>query len=62
MNQTANNIVELDIISSADTNKNNLRSHCYLSLFYPEPSKYNENSVALLFSFFIKFTRNKKYI
>lgn len=35
MNQTANNIFELDIISSADTNKNNFCSHCY---YVPESS------------------------
>lgn len=35
MSQTANNIVESDIISSADTNKNNFCSHC---CYVPEPS------------------------
>lgn len=35
INQTANNIVELDIISSVDTNKNNFCSHC---CYVSEPS------------------------
>lgn len=35
MKQTANNIVELGIISSADKNKKNFCSHCY---YVPEPS------------------------
>lgn len=35
MNQTANNIVELDVILCADTNKNNFCSHC---CYVPEPS------------------------
>lgn len=35
INQTVNNIVKLDIISSAGTNKNNFCSHC---CYIPEPS------------------------